>query len=472
MGATLAAAQFIANAEGLSGRERVAEVVEGALIDSVAVALCASVSPVADRLVRGLAGESGSHRVLGRPETFIPSAAAMINGCLIHAEDWDDMGGCGGHPSASLFPALLALAEQRTVSGLQVIDAYAVGYQVGTVLHRYLTSDTQGLDRPWHPSGVVGPVAAAAAASRLLGLDVERTANAISVAASFAGGFRAQFGTDTKALHLGRAAVAGYMSATLAEAGITGDVEVFERDNGYGACFAPGASWRFMAHDLAGPLFLTSRHAGNTVGFGIAAKPWPWCGGAISAVSALEEILDQERIEPEAVDEITVQEVKDRSKGSLFRSPYSGVGEHGKFSLPYNLAVRVLYDEVSPAVHSDEAARRVLASGLLPRIRVVVQPFAEPRPPVSRVTVRLKDGRALYGESFSHRQETTPERLSDKFRLATRSVMDVGAADVVRQRLGRLRDFEDVRAVFSIIDDGMQKTVVSGSVSDDSSPGE
>ena len=450
MGATRDAAEFIAHADDLSKRESVADVVEQALIDSVGVALYASATPIADRLATALAIEPGQHRVFGRGERFVASAAALFNGCLIHAEDWDDLGGCGGHPSASMLPTLLALSEQRGASGREVIDAYAVGYQVGTVLHRYVTTDTQGLDRPWHASGVVGPIAAAAAASRFLRLSAEQAANALGIAASFAGGVQAQFGTNSKPLHLGRSAMAGYLSATLAEAGVTGDTEVLERGNGYGACFAPGASWRFMAHDLEGPLFITSRHTGNTVGFGIAAKPWPWCGGVISAVSALEEILRRQQIDVDDVEELVVYEVKDRTKGPLFRSPYSGVGEHGKFSLPYNIAARLIFDEVSPYVHSDEAARRVLASGVLPRIRVVVQPFGEPKPPVSRVTIRLADGRTLVGESFKHRHETTPTRLAEKFRQATRPLMDEAAADEVRDRLSRLRDLKDAGTVLTI----------------------
>src|SRR3954471_14612996 len=101
MGATYDCAEFIANIDDLSKREGVPQAVEQALIDSIGVALYASTIPIADGLIRGF-DEPGSYRVIGRKERLTASAATMVNGSLIHAEDWDDMGGCGGHPSASL----------------------------------------------------------------------------------------------------------------------------------------------------------------------------------------------------------------------------------------------------------------------------------------------------------------------------------------------------------------------------------
>jgi 2-methylcitrate dehydratase PrpD len=314
-----------------------------------------------------------------------------------------------------------------------------------------VTLDNQNLDRPWHPSAVMAPIAAAAAAARLLRLPAAQAANAIGIAASFAGGFQAQFGTHGKALHLGKGAMAGYLGAAMAAEGVTGDTEVLERSNGFGACFAPGASWRFMAHDLAGPLFVTSRHVRNTVGFGIAAKPWPWCGGAISAVTALEQILAKGPLRPDDIEEVELHEIRDRTKGPMFRSPYTGVGEHGKFSLPYSAAARLLFDTVSPHVHSDEAARKVLESGLLPKIRVVVQPFSEARPPISRVTIRMKDGRRLVGESFVHRRETEPGALMAKFRDATSPLLDGAAADRLFRQLSGLSQIENAGELLAMV---------------------
>lgn len=453
MGATDDVAAYICSTDDLTGRDRVIDVVEQALVDTVGVALSASTTPFADSLLRGLAAEPGRHRVIGRAELLSATGATLANGSLIHAEDWDDMGGCGGHPSAALFPALFAVAETTTVSGRQLVDAYAVGYQVGTVLHRYVTSDTQGLDRPWHPSGVVGPVAAAAAAARLMGLPHHQARDAIAIAASFAGGFRAQFGTDTKALHLGKAAMAGHLAASLARSGVTGDAEVLERRNGFGACFAPTASWRYMAHDLTGSLFITSQHERNTVGFGIAAKPWPWCGGAISAVTALEAALAEGAVLVDDVDAVIVEESIDRASGSMFRSPYTGVGTHGRFSLPYNLAARLVFSDVGPHVHSDEAAKEVLASGLLPRIDIRVGPFAEPEPPVSRVTIHLRDGRSLVGESFRPRHRTGWDMLTQKFRQTTAAVLAVDDADALLDRLRDLHDAHDAGSLLADIND-------------------
>ena len=437
MGATRDAAEYIVKAGDLSQQEGVCELVEQALVDSIGVALFASTVPLAGGLMRGFT-EPGAHRVIGSKQRLPAGTAVMVNASLIHAEDWDDMGGCGGHPSAALFPPLLALAETTGASGREFIDAYACGYQVGSVLGRYLKSEKSFSGRSWHPSAVVAPLAAAAASSRLLRLPVEQAANALGMAASFSGGFQGQFGTSAKALQLGKSSMGGYLAATLAAQGLTGDTEILERSNGFGACFAPGASWRFMAHDLEGPLYLTSRKGKGGMDFRVAAKQLPLCGGAISGITALEAALGAEQVAVSDIEELVIQETRDQTKQSMFRSPYTGVGEHGKFSLPYSLAARLVFKEVSPHATSDEAARKVLDSGILPRIRVVVQPFAEARPPISRVWLRLKDGRTLNGESFAHHGETEPAMLAAKFRLAVADVMDDNTAAAVLQKLGGL----------------------------------
>ena len=88
--------------------------------------------------------------------------------------------------------------------------------------------------------------------------------------------------------------------------------------------------------------------------------------------------------------------------------------------------------------------------GLLPRIKVVVQPFTEAKPPVSRVTIRLKGGRTLVGESFAHRRETERGALAAKFGDAVSPVMDQKAASAVLQQLGTLRDMKDAGAILAI----------------------
>src|SRR6202035_864533 len=101
-----------------------------------------------------------------------------------------------GHPSAVLVPAILAQGEASGSSGAEMLTAYIAGYEVWAEL---LAREPTPLHRKgWHPTAVLGPVAAAAACAKLRGLDAAATATAMAIAASMAAGLVANFGTMTK----------------------------------------------------------------------------------------------------------------------------------------------------------------------------------------------------------------------------------------------------------------------------------
>src|SRR5262249_7034363 len=87
--------------------------------------------------------------------------------------------------------------------------------------------------RGWWHVGLIGPIAAAMAAGRLLGLDREQLATAIGIATASSGGFRRNMGTMAKALHSGNAARAGIEAVLLARRGFTGDPEIIEAPLGF-----------------------------------------------------------------------------------------------------------------------------------------------------------------------------------------------------------------------------------------------
>jgi 2-methylcitrate dehydratase PrpD len=135
-----------------------------------------------------------------------------------------------------LVPALLAVAEQRGSGGRAVLDAYWAGLRVALAV-------AAGFDLPnhyrrgWHSTGTVGPLAATAAVARLRGLDVPAARQALGLAASFAAGSRQNFGTTTKALHVGRAAELAITAVELVAAGATADPDQLEGPLGYFALF-------------------------------------------------------------------------------------------------------------------------------------------------------------------------------------------------------------------------------------------
>ena len=157
----------------------------------------------------------GEATLWGRAERADALSAALLNGIAAHVLDFDDTHPHAIHPSAPVWPAVLAVAEHRGASGAAILSAFAVGAEValrvGNVV--YPTHSEAG----WHVTGTAGVFGAAAGSGLLLGLDEEELAHALGMAATQASGLRLVFGSDSKSLHPGGAARAGLAAALLAE---------------------------------------------------------------------------------------------------------------------------------------------------------------------------------------------------------------------------------------------------------------
>ena len=118
--------------------------------------------------------------------------AAMVNATAAHALDYDDvLETAAAHASAVFVPALLALAQERKASGAQVLDALAISFDVMNALAAAVNYPHYA--RGWHTTLTLGAPSAAAGCARLLGLDTERAARAISIATSFSSGSSPSF---------------------------------------------------------------------------------------------------------------------------------------------------------------------------------------------------------------------------------------------------------------------------------------
>src|SRR5229473_2078729 len=135
-----------------------------------------------------------------------------------HVLDFDDTYVPGlAHLSAPTAPAALVLAASLHRSIGDALAAYAAGFEA---MGAFAAANHPTLyDRGWHPTAVCGSLGAAVTAARLLGLDADRERSARALALLRAGGMRAGFGSDAKALGVAMAAVAGVQAARFAEAG-------------------------------------------------------------------------------------------------------------------------------------------------------------------------------------------------------------------------------------------------------------
>src|SRR3954467_3855590 len=201
------------------------------------------------------------------------------------------------HRSAPLVAAALAAAELAGASGRAVLDAYVVGFEIEGRLGRAM--NPRHYQRGWHCTSTLGTIGAAAAASRLLGLDTARTAHALAIAASEASGLKENFGSMVKPLHAGMAARNGVLAALLARAGMTASARAIDGPQGFLHAF-DGAGG-----DIAAAIAdLGSRW--EILDTGITVKLYPSCAGTHPAIDTILDLGREHGIQPDQLERIDV----------------------------------------------------------------------------------------------------------------------------------------------------------------------
>jgi 2-methylcitrate dehydratase PrpD len=206
------------------------------VLDWFGCAIAGAREPLSEILVgeMGAAGERGEATLAGRCERTSVLNAALINGAMSHALDFDDTHTLmSGHPSVPVVPAVLALAERDDRDGASFLAAVVAGIETESRLGAIMNPQHYALG--FHATGTLGTFGAAAACAHLLGLDADRWAHTLGLAGTQAAGLKSGFGTMAKPLHAGRAAQNGLFSALAARGGFVANPEVIETAQGFAA---------------------------------------------------------------------------------------------------------------------------------------------------------------------------------------------------------------------------------------------
>jgi len=228
-------AEYIADTTYESISPELLEQFKKLLMDYYAVAIPGAETDVTKKVLEYLRtmDHGGDCTVIGSDVKMNPLNAAFVNGASAHALDFDDGHREGAlHPGSVIFPTVFAVAEAHRQSNRDVILGAAIGYDV--MIRISMGMHPYSVYRGFHNTAVAGVMGAAAAASKMLGLNREQALNALGLAGSFAGGLYAyvQNGANTKRIHPGKAARDGILCAELAARGLTGPHEVVEGPSG------------------------------------------------------------------------------------------------------------------------------------------------------------------------------------------------------------------------------------------------
>lgn len=214
--------------------EDVSAVAKLCILDWLGVTIAGADQPLVRMLAEEIipAGTDGECTLIANTARASPVNAALINGAAGDAVDYsDNVRAMNGHATATVLPAALAGAEAGGSSGDDLLRALIVGVEAACRIGRLLGGGI--LSSGFHPTAVIGPFGAAAAAACLLKLDEPQWQTAFGIAATTAGGLAASVGTMCKALHAGTAAANGLLAARLARRGFTSCLSVLESPVGF-----------------------------------------------------------------------------------------------------------------------------------------------------------------------------------------------------------------------------------------------
>lgn len=418
----------------------VVESVKLRVLDTLGICLAAASMGLADGVAAlveawGGRGEAG---LVTRPGRYPAPQAALVNGTLAHSLDFDDTHLPSVlHPSASIVPAVLAMAEAVGRPGQEAIAAAAVGIEV-TVrvgMGGYL-ADAGNIffERGWHATSICGALGSAVAGAKLLGLDAEGIRHALGIAASMAGGVieANRAGGTVKRLHCGWAAHSGLTAALLAQRGYSGPPTVLEGRFGFYEAFLSG---RYDPHAVLDGLGKRWEVPG------IFFKPYPANHYTHAGIDAAMALRRKHRLDPERIVRIdlgaaaaalrTIGEPREEKI-----RPRSGY--HAQFSGPFTVATSLLGGGglgVSFDDFTDEKTRDPRILALAAKVHTFVDEACDrlfPRqfPAVLRIT--LDDGQVLEERVMHNRggpeNPLSAEELRLKFTLnATRALAESDA---------------------------------------------
>ncbi|HEY7714961.1 MAG TPA: MmgE/PrpD family protein [Candidatus Binatia bacterium] len=376
--------------------------------------------------------------------------AVLVNGTFAQGcelDDYYDQG--GGHPGAATVPVIVALAQQQTVSGQELITAMVAGYEVGWRIGRALLPEL--MQRGYHAQSAVGVFIAAAAAGKILRLDPDRMTHALAIAGSHAGGTMEydQSGGEVKRLHNGMACCGGLRSALLAEIGLTGPPTILEGERGILKVMSGKCNIDPIVNDLqAGTENLALYHA--------AMKRFPVNASQHAPIELLDNLVREHKIDPRQVTEIKVEV----NEGILLHSgtiyqPKEVI--EAQFSLRFSLALRLLKGNndlqhyLDPAMWSDRA---MLEIGR--KIELLADPTAiGPRRFACAMSIQFSDGREVRGSlaapKGSYKNPLSARELHDKFYRLGRTVLDDQRLGSIVDSVERIESAQSVAALSTLM---------------------
>ena len=388
MGATDTIAKWIVNTTYEDIPPDAIRVANESCFDVIGVILAGSAQPVGDIIKKYVADQGAAPQatVLSSGSQSSVANAALANGTMGHALDFDDFGGFG-HPTVAIFPALLAIGEHSGATGRDLLEAYVVGCEVGLAL-QHATKYKQ-MDKGFHSTAVIGRLACTAACAKLMKLDHDQTVMALGMAGSMASGLIHNFGTMTKPLHAGLTCRDGVTAAQLAQRGLTAGDQIIEHPFGFATTVLGDGIYDLddMAENLGKPYRVQDA---------LMIKKYPCCGGNHAMLDSLFSLMRDNNFTHEDVASAEVDQSY-YSVVMLYQDPDDEL--KGKFSAKFNVAAALVDGEIAVDTFTQEKIADPTINETMGKVRTRVMAKSEEMLTRSedghKVKITLKDGRVF-----------------------------------------------------------------------------
>jgi 2-methylcitrate dehydratase PrpD len=353
-----------------------------------------------DAAIAALAPFSGPPQasVLGRRERLDILHASLMNGISSHVFDFDDTHlKTVIHPAAPVVPAILALSEQRTVSGKEFLNALVLGIEVECRIGNAVYP--AHYDRGWHITGTAGVFGSAAASGKLLGLSEQQMIWALGLAATQPVGLREMFGSMAKSFHPGRAAQNGLTAAHLAARNFTSAAAGLEGRSGWANVLSTARDYGRI-----------TEHFGKTYEILFNTyKPFA-CGVVIHpTIDACIQVRREHRLAAEQVARVDLRVHPLVLELTGKKTPQTGL--ESKFSVYFAAALAIVRGSAGVQDFSDENVHDPIIVGVRDRVVATIDPAI--REHQVRAIVTTTDGRTI--DKFVEHVTGSLERpLSDK----------------------------------------------------------
>ena len=409
------------------------------LINILAVSLSASTSAGSRMLMDWAASEAAAPKttIVGSALRTSASNAALLNGFLAHIQDYDDTHfPTVLHPTAPVWPAVLAAAEERGTSGRETLAAFVLGAEAACRVA--MSVHPWHYDMGWHITGTAGVFGAAAGVGRILNLDAGQMNMAIGAGGTFAAGVREVFGSHAKALHPAKAASNGLQAAYLAQYGFTGADDIIGGRRGFWEVLSPNGH---SEEALLGEFGARWELANNGLK--------PYANGVVShpIQDAVIELRNTHNLKAEDVASIEAR--VHPLVLELMNRPEPKRGLEGKFSFQHCAAAALVDGAGHDAQFSDERVANPVIASVRARVSATVDESM--REDEVHLSINLNDGTTLsmYVEhaTGSPGNPMTNEALETKYRDLATEVFDQGRADELLAAVWALDTAADVSEV-------------------------